>query len=375
MKTTKLILTAAFSAALLTLIPSCASMQQDVSISADSAQDGGLSSSVALELAKADAGSIEQGNARAYSTKLNSLISNIESRLSSSERLDKAIEARLTALEGRAYLLKGKEDAAAKCYDRAAAKAADDSQLLILGHRLGKISDLDALISQKDDNALLILEQALDSYKAGSYSDAAGQFDTAFLYLDEGYKEAYGSLRNKAWQLKDTSASIGSLSGLLLKKELTVLEMMEIAQESSDILNVYTASQKLDGNKLFQALIKEGLMNSVSNETNPSAASMINRSDSGVSASTAVNRLLAARFLWNLYWRGGGADPQKYSSRYKARSSAKSPVKDIAITDSDFDAVMGCVEKEWLDLEDGMNFKGNGRISGADFNAAVKKVD
>ena len=153
------------------------------------------------------------------------------------------------------------------------------------------------------------------------------------------------------------------------------MEMMQITQESTDILNVYTASQKLDGTKLFQALIKEGLMNSVSNETAPTAANMVNRNDSGVSASTPVTRLLAARFLWNLYWRYGGADPQKYSARYRSRASAKSPVKDLALDSADFDAVMGCVEKEWLDLADGVQFNGSGRISGAAFDSAVRKVD
>ncbi|MBQ6565417.1 MAG: hypothetical protein IJL80_00010 [Treponema sp.] len=297
----------------------------------------------------------------------------IDERLSSAQRLDKSQEARLTALQGRAYLLKGSRPAAEKCYSRSASRNPDDEQVLILGHRLGKISDLDKLIEKHDGNASLILEQAIDSYKNGRYSDAAGQFDTAFLYLDEGYKDIYGRIRNMAWQLKGVTASDTKVSQLLAKKEITVQEMMLITQESTDILNVYTASQKQDGETLFQTLIKEGLMNSVSNESFPSAASMVNRSDSGVTKSTTVTRLLAARFLWNLYWRGGGADPQKYSSRYRAKG--KSPVKDIPLTDPDFDAAMGCVEKEWLELLDGTKFDGNGNITGAQFNAGIKKLD
>lgn len=374
LKKTRTLPAAVLSAVLLAFLPCCTSLQQDVSISADSSQDGGLSASAALTLAKADAAAIA-GDAKAYSAQLSSLISDIENRLSSAQRLDKAAEARLTALAGRAWLLKGNRNNAAKCYERAAAKRANDSQVQILGHRLGKIGDLSALIAQQDDNALLILEQAVDSYRAGSYADAAGQFDTAFLYLDGGYREAYKPLRQDAWQLKDSSGARAGIAELVRKKELTVMEMMQIAQESTDILNAYTASQKLDGTKLFQALLREGLMNSVSNETAPTAATMVNRNDSGVSASTAVTRLLAARFLWNLYWRGGGADPQKYSARYRSRASAKSPVRDLALDSADFDAVMGCVEKEWLDLADGVQFNGSGRISGAAFDSAVRKVD
>ncbi len=373
MKTTNALLAAAFSAALLALLPCCASMQQDVAISADSAQDGGLSASAALAIAKADAAELATGSAKSQSAGLSSVISEIDSRLASSQRLDKAQEARLMALQGRAQLLKGSRSNAEKCYGRAAAKNADDVQVIILGHRLGKIGTLDQAIAQQDDNAMLILEQAIDSYRGARYADAAGQFDTAFLYLDEDYKKAYGDLRNRAWQLKDTSAADKDIAVLLAKKELTVLEMMQITQGTTDILNVYTASQKMDGASLFQTLIKEGLMNSVSNENAPTAASMVNRSDSGVSASTPVTRLLAARFLWNLYWRGGGADPQKYSAKYRAKG--KSPVKDLSVNDGDFDAVMGCVEKEWLELVDGVNFGGNGRISGAAFSAGVKKVD
>lgn len=366
MKKENLILTAIFSVAVVAFFPSCASMQQDVSISADSAQDGGLASTAALEIARADAAGAGQAN-------LSSVINRIDERLSSSQRLDKALEARLLALQGRAWLLRGNKGNAEKCYARASAKDGDDVQVLILGHRLGKIGSLDPFISQKDDNALLILEQALDSYRAGSYADAAGQFDTAFLYLDEGYREAYMKLRDEAWQLRGTGTADPSIAALLTKKEITIQEMMLIAQGTGDVLNVYTASQNQDGKLLFQTLIKEGLMNSVSNEQSPTAASMVNRSDSGVTAGTKATRLLAARFLWNLYWRGGGADPQKYSAKYRARG--KSPVKDVPLTSDDFDAVLGCVEKEWLDLADGTNFNGNAGISGADFSAGVKKLD
>lgn len=364
-------LAAVLQAAVLMLLPSCASMQQDVSISADSARDGEIASAAALELARLDAAVI--GGGKADASRLSSLIGSLEDRLSSPERLDKSLEARLTALEGRAWLLRGNKGNAEKCYARASAKDGDDVQVLILGHRLGKIGSLDPFISQKDDNALLILEQALDSYRAGSYADAAGQFDTAFLYLDEGYREAYMKLRDEAWQLRGTGTADQGIAALLTKKEITVQEMMLIAQGTGDVLNVYTASQNQDGKLLFQTLIKEGLMNSVSNEQSPSAASMVNRSDSGVTAGTKATRLLAARFLWNLYWRGGGADPQKYSTKYRARG--KSPVTDVPLTSDDFDAVLGCVEKEWLDLADGTNFNGNAGISGADFSAGVKKLD
>lgn len=373
MKKTKFAMAAVLSAALLVLLPCCASMQQDVSISADSAQDGGLSSTAALDIAKADAEELATGNAKSHSSRLTSVLSEIDGRLASSQRLDKAQEARLTALQGRAYLLKGSRGNAEKCYARAAAKNADDVQVIILGHRLGVVDGLDQIVARKDDNALLILELAIDSYRGARYADAAGQFDTAFLYLDEDYRNAYGELRNRAWQLKDTSVADKSIASLLAKKELTVQEMMLITQETTDILNVYTASQKQDGVRLFQTLVKEGLMNSVSNESSPTAASMINRDDSGVVASTPVTRLLAARFLWNLYWRGGGADPQKYSAKYRAKG--KSPVKDLSVNDGDFDAVMGCVEKELLELKDGVNFGGDGKIGGAEFNAGVKKLD
>ncbi len=366
------LLAAVLQAALLMLLPCCASMQQDVSISADSAEDGGLASSAALELARADLAAVSGG--KADSSRLTSLINSLENRLSSPERLDKSLEARLTALQGRAWLLKGNMGNAEKCYAKAAAKDADDVQVIILGHRLGKIAELGPYVSGRDDNAPLMLEQALDSYKGQDYSDAAGQFDTAFLYLDEDYKKLFGGLRDNSWQLKGTGKTDAGIAGLLSKKEITVQEMMLIAQGTSDVLNVYTASQKQDGARLFQTLIKEGLMNSVSNEQSPTAASMVNRSDSGVTAGTKATRLLAARFLWNLYWRGGAA-PQKYSARYRARASAKSPVKDVPISSEDFDAVLGCVEKEWLSLEDGTSFNGSTGISGAAFSEGVKKLD
>ena len=53
MKKTKLIMMAACSAVLLAFLPCCSTLQQDVSISADSSRDDGLSDSAAMEIAKA----------------------------------------------------------------------------------------------------------------------------------------------------------------------------------------------------------------------------------------------------------------------------------------------------------------------------------
>lgn len=351
---------------------SCASFQRDVSISADSARDDGLASAAAVTVAKADAAALD-GSPNAFASDLAKLISDIENQLNSSGRLDKALEGRLLALEGRAYLLRGNQANARKCYERAVTKAADDIQVIILANRLGQDVDLAVLAAGRDDNALLILEQAVSAYKDARYSDAAGLFDTAFLYLDDDYDAAYKVIRNKAWSLKDAAVS-GEIGKILTKKQITVKEMMELTQDSTDLLNAYTASRRMSGTELFQTVVRAGLMNSVSNEDSPTAASLARKLPNGISENTVLTRIITARFLWNLYWRDRNAQPQKYSARYRARSNAKSPVKDVDVTDEDFDAVLASIENEWMELPDGVNFKGNGTVSGSEFSSSVKKI-
>jgi len=50
------------------------------------------------------------------------------------------------------------------------------------------------------------------------------------------------------------------------------------------------------------------------------------------------------------------------------------PIPDVPLASPDFDAVLGCVENELMTLRDGINFYPEGKVSGAEFNAAITKI-
>ena len=88
---------------------------------------------------------------------------------------------------------------------------------------------------------------------------------------------------------------------------------------------------------------------------------------------TILTRSLAARFLWNLYHdrRGTLGNAPKYSHQF---ISSGSPILDVPLDSPDFDAILGSIEKELLDLPDGMNFYPDQPMSGMDFNESIKKI-
>ena len=52
-----------------------------------------------------------------------------------------------------------------------------------------------------------------------------------------------------------------------------------------------------------------------------------------------------------------------------------SPVKDVAVDDEDFDAILGCVEFELMELVDGENFRPDDPVSGMSLEKSLSKLE
>lgn len=349
-------------AALSFALVSCMTFQKDVLVSSDETVDGGFSLSMQARLASLDAAFFSGDNAANYVSERAHIISEIQKRLAFPE-LEKRAASRLYALLGRAYFIGGNSNEAKKCYEQAARRYADDSEAIVLGHRLGIINLKEAL-SLRSGDGVLVLESALDAYRAGRYDEAAGLFDTAFLLLAPFYKSAYSPLREKAWRLKDAVSDDKALAKFLPLESISLLQMIEITQASTQLLDIYTGGKKYGGERLFAVVRGAGLLKSVSGI-----------SDDGQLRSTAeASRILCARFLWNLRTAAGkNPNPARYSERYRSRMLS-SPIPDVPLASPDFDAVLGSVENELMTLRDGVNFYPEGKVSGAEFNASVTKI-
>jgi hypothetical protein len=361
------IIIAALSAFILT---SCMSLQHDVSLPVEQTGAGDFSVEMESRLAVFDAAMLMGDSPEKDRSSRTYVIEQIQVKLMEPQ-LDKTAVARFTAVQGRLYLLGGERGQAEKCYRKAQKKNPEDSEVVVLGYRLGLIKKLGQNTGLYDSDGIFILEAAIDAYKNGLYDDAAGLFDMAFLKLPPFYRSSYKNIRDNAWNLKDSGGRDSKVTNLLQLNELTLSQMMEIAEDTGNILDMYTGGRKLSGQQLFAQITKEGLLKSVSGTTEDTPSGSVQ-----LTAGTKATRILCARFLWNLYvsMKGDETTATAYSRTYRASVKARSPVPDVPLDSEDFDAVLGTVENELLALPDGRNFHPEETVSGVGFSRSIKKL-
>ena len=355
-----------FGAVLLAaLFVSCSSLQQDVVISSEQLVHQEDVVSIETILAKLDADAIMGVNIENRTRLCNALLTQIDEAFESSG-MQKQLQSRLYALQGRVYLLMGRKNDARSCYDAALRSSKGDAQAAVLGSRLGLVAEVDSKTSlaQSNQKSLLVLEGGLKNYGEGNYLDALAKMDEAFISLDSFYKIAYQDVRNSAWSLRSVSASSNDA---VLLKVVTVSDIAQIARLNTNVITAYAGSKELSSSELYSILSKAGFFSPVSAGT--SDASLIPL------PSDKASRILCARFLWNLYTtrKTNRKSATAYSSAY-AQMGEASPVADVPVDSPDFDAVLGCVENELMDLPDGEHFFPDKTVSGVEFKTWVSKI-
>lgn len=278
--------------------------------------------------------------------------------------IKKSVQARLFALEGCANLLLGKKNSAKLLYEKAETAFKGDVRSLILASRLNMPLNIEEKIAENKENELLILEKAIIAYNRRDYPVAVANFDNAFLVLNSFYRDAYGQLREKSWNLRSVESSDSDLKS---KNVISVAEMISLTKSETQLLDPYCYGRNVSSSELFNTIAGSGLLNPVSKGLS---------AENSVSKTDAVTKKICARFFWNLSCAKKESlrkNSMKYSKVYGSSGFA-SPVPDVPADDADFDAVLGCVEKELLNLEDGVNFCPDKKISAVEFLESVKKI-
>ena len=251
--------------------------------------------------------------------------------------------SRLWALRGRTFLLTGDKNRAAECYKTAVRAYKGDAQAMILANRLRLLQTLDDKAAEDaESNALFTLESAIDAYKDGAYVKAIAQFDGAFIALPDFYRDAYAA------------------------PQLTAGQAALLAADIDGLLYAFTAGKKLPENALFSKLAAAGLF---------SARSSVDGKPDTLSKDESFIRVKCARFLWNLFiaHSGEAKSAVKYSNRYRSQG-APSPVPDVPAASADFDAVLGCIETELMELPDGEHFFPQKNVSALEFAEYLKTL-
>ena len=341
------------------IFSSCQSLNQDKMISTIFQEQLSEIHEIEIQFAKIDSDFLlNPQNSLIQTEKVRSLNLEIDNLLKE-EALELQARAKLYALKGKCLLLSEKKANAKTFYEKAKDTYKGEVQTVILGYRLNLVKDdIENQKISSDDKYLLVLEKAIGLYRNKDYNACVSKFDEAFLKLDASYQICYGQIRENAWKLKDISAS-----SYQSKEELTVSQMMYLTASESNLLINYIGSKKLSEFEIYRRLSKAFL-------THPLSSLHSKNSEGELQKDENVTRIKCARFLWNLMSLPY-EEKIKYSALYK---NQKSPIADITYDNPDFDAVLGIIENEILDLPDGENFFPDRNISGAEFVKALKNV-
>ena len=349
---------------------SCTSLQQDVMISSVDSENFELFAEIESSVATLDA-SFCLGEKITNQIKLADETEKQIDILLLESGFSKEAQSRLWALKGLLKFIEGKKVEATKCFEVSKNLYKGEVFTTILGSRLGLINLNDDEKIKIADKKILLLEKAISNFKNKNYVEAVANFDEAFISLPGYYQYAFSKVRNRAWELRKlNSENENSNTNLLQISEITVGQMLMIAQSNSKLLTNYNDGKILSENDLYKKIISNGLLNPANEFMQEEKINSKNK----ISRTEKLNRLFCARFLWNLY--NGNKNSKQDLSKYSVMFAdmKDSPVPDVEIDSPDFDAVLGCIELEFMNLTDGINFEGENSVSGIEFSESIKKI-
>lgn len=349
-------------------------MQQDISVSVSNETVELNTSEVTLSFITIDA---KKANGETVAnTDIDNIIAEIDAQLNEIH-VNRSLNARLNAIKGLCYLLRGNTSRAESIYKDSSTLQKDDAYVIILGNRLlvdreQALADLSVMDST--NVPLFLLEQSLVLYSLERYSESVALMDKALLELPPDYRDCYNKIRDTAWQIHSLGTSITNTdkqSKVSLTDFIDVNTMITLTQNNSSLLTSFLSGTSISTKALLEKLATSGYFSAATDSKN------VNGSSNDILTTKPLTRILCARFLWNLYIqkRGDESIRTKYSDRYSQRKNSTSPIPDVEISNPDFDGVIGNIENELMDLPDGEHFFPNDTVTVADYLSFLKALE
>jgi tetratricopeptide (TPR) repeat protein len=293
---------------------------------------------------------------------------------------DNDYAGKLASWSGRLAILEGRYSEAQRLYRQSQALSPGNIPSIILGIRLeGDPEKRLAVIDQElviaghtPDSGYgeLQVERGRALMELRRFAEAAGSFDTAFnAGLDAVYAESYREARDRSWELRNTESQGGTLA-ILERGGLTWKDCITLAKNETQLLRFLTAGRDVSEAELFNRLLDRSFIPYTQDVTLNEWPGTKPKNDD------PVFRGGAAWLIWRLYAeaRADRGLLTRYSARFAAGGSPRSPISDIPPLSPFFDSVLGCVETEFLSLPDGRNFRPAEPIRGAEFLAVLKRI-
>lgn len=373
-KMKKLISKIAIICSSLMMIVSCATLQE-VRVDLNNEDQNLNIISTEKKFAQLDAKLIQNPSVQTtpdFIKECNSLIEELKKSVTENAT-SKALKSRFLAVTGKTYLLLNNPVLAKNYYAQSIAENKGNIQAAILAFRLDSSTPLESFNAAPEEKPLIDLERALLYYKNKDFVQAVANFDSAFISLPQYYKDFYTEIRNSAWELRSisaqnqTSKKAQNTADLLTQKQITVSQMLTITANQTNYLSKIFTTKKDSPSQLYKNAKSNGLLSAISNKEN--------QNDETLQENQIVSKTVCARFLWNLYSNIKNLQNKntKYSKVYGPKNFT--PIPDVLPSSPDFDACLGVIENEIMQLEDGTYFFGSTPVSAIEFNSYLQNLE
>ena len=277
--------------------------------------------------------------------------------------MSRQLQARVNALRAEAALLANEPTIARSLADGVAALSDTEEGPYYVRAALEPDPDtrlkiLEDGIKKAERKFRLLCERGELLFKAGRYAEAAQDLDEGLRGLDVRYRELYGTDRDRAFAMAQASKDSGTVKppeqAADLESALTLRVMVEKAFTETRLISSLSTDPKPTLEGALPALKNADLLLS------PDAL-----------ADSPVTRKDVAYFFWGIVARME-RNP-KLLSRYRTKYGV-SPVPDAPADAPWFDSVLGAVEREIMDLSDGVNFHPDDPVTGLEYLGMLSKL-
>jgi tetratricopeptide (TPR) repeat protein len=359
------------------LFSACTSLQ-DISVSGRGDQtEVNLARIESVIVPLEAAGGVEARRRQSEITEARQLISGFEKEASA----DAGYSGSLIAWSGRLAILEGRYSDAQRLYRQSNAASPGNIPSTILGIRLeGDPSKRLEMIERELSIAgqrgagvgELNIERARSLIELNRFSEAAGAYDVAFSSgLNAVYLENYGTDRNRAWELRNSSGVGAGTLDMLGRDSITWSDCITLAKNETQLLRFISGGRNINDSEYFNRLLERAFIPYIQDINTYEWPGTRPRTDE------VVTRAGAAWFVWHLYAeaRADRGLLSRYSARYATGANPRSPIADVPPLSPFFDSILGCVETEMLSLPDGRNFRPAQFIRGTELLSILRRID
>lgn len=355
---------------------SCASTGKDIVIDSDRIHEENDLSRLETAIVPLEAaGGTETRRRHSEAALARQMISGMERTATA----DADYSGKLIAWSGRLSIIEGRYSEAQRLYRQSAAVSPGNVPSVILGIRLEgdpairlEMIERELVIAGRSGTGELQIERGRALFELNRFSESAGAFDTAFSSgINPVYNESYMTVRNQAWELRNTSGIGAGTFEMLGRESVTWNDSITLAKSETQLLRFLTGGRDLPNAELFSRLLDRAFIPFTQDINVNEWSNAKPRIDE------AVTRAGAAWFIWHLYAesRADRGLLSRYSARYATGVNPRSPIADVPPLSPFFDSILGCVETEFLSLPDGRNFRASHQVRGAELLTILRRMD